>query len=72
MTIDKFPRYGDWVAVIARRDQGVLLVTAAVLFVVAWLCLSRFQFPKLLPWVREGTLFIFYVTLLALVLGAVK
>lgn len=72
MTIDKFPKYGEWVAVIALRDQGILLVTAAVLFVVAWLCLSRYQFPRLLPVARGAILLGFYVSLLALALGVFK
>jgi hypothetical protein len=69
MTIDKFPKYQDWVNVIALRDQGVLLVCAAVLFVIAWLIVARFFIPRLMPIVQGVIVVGFYLSLLALAIG---
>lgn len=59
----EFPRYQEWVTLLANRDQGVLMVAVIAFCGLIYLWLGRFQFPRLLPVLRVATVVLFFVTL---------
>lgn len=59
----EFPRYQEWVTLLANRDQGVLMVAIIAFSGLIYLWLGRFHFPKLLPVLRVATVLLFFVTL---------
>ena len=67
-----YPKYQEWLAVLARRDSGLLLVVAVALVFAFWLCYARYWWPRLLPKMRIGVLAVYYIGLVLFLWGIIK
>ena len=66
----QFPHVQQYIDILAARDQGVLMVSMMAFAAVICLGLGRFQFPKLMPLLRIGSVVLYFVVLAtSIVLG---
>lgn len=66
-----FPDLPKWIAVLAERDKGIMLIGMIALSAAIWLVMTRFTYPRLLPLVRVGLLLGFYALLVIPILMGV-
>ncbi len=61
--MNEYPYYYHYTELLARRDQGMLLIILLAICAAAILIDTRFFWPKYLPVVRKGLLWLYYGSL---------